>query len=337
MTTTGPPRRGSPWRVVRIAVAVALTAAILYRIDLRAALDALRGPNPAALAASVALVILDRTLMGWRWIALLGVVDPRHRPPLGPALRVFFVSTFLGTFLPGSIGGDAVRTVATARLGVPAASAAASVALDRLLGVVGLVLLAIVGLVTSPELAGDRVIVAALAFSLAVAGAGVTLIFSTRAAAAALRATRLLPGGRVRGLFADTIEAVRRHADHRGLIAAVLAASVAVQVLRVLEAWALGLALGVPATLSSYFALVPLILLVMLLPISVNGVGTSQAAFVWLFGKAGVAGAPAFALSVLFLALGVIGNLPGAFLYAFPGRSIGDRSTESRATGQPRR
>ena len=54
----------------------------------------------------------------------------------------------------------------------------------------------------------------------------------------------------------------------------------------------------------------------MLLPVSVNGIGTSQAAFVWFFGRAGVPGAEAFALSVLFLALGVVGNLPGGILYA---------------------
>jgi hypothetical protein len=55
----------------------------------------------------------------------------------------------------------------------------------------------------------------------------------------------------------------------------------------------------------------------MLLPISVNGLGTSQVAFVGLFARVGVAQGPAFALSVLFLALGVIGNLPGGLLYAF--------------------
>ena len=61
----------------------------------------------------------------------------------------------------------------------------------------------------------------------------------------------------------------------------------------------------------------PLILLVMLLPVTFNGIGTSQAAFVWFFGRAGIPAPPAFALSVLFVALGVVGNLPGGLLYAF--------------------
>ena len=305
-----------PWRALRAAVAVALTAAVLWRADLAAVLDAFRGPNPAPLVAAVALVIVDRALMGWRWIALLGAMDAGHRPRLGAALRVFFVSTFLGTFLPASIGGDAVRTVATTRLGVPAAHAAASVLLDRLLGVVGILLLAAVGLFLARDLTTHPAIVAALAFTSAVAAAGAALIFSDRAASAAHRLSRWLPGRRLRRLAAELIASIQMHRHHRGRIAAVLAASVAVQVLRVLEAWTLGLALGVQAGLSAYLAFVPLILLVMLLPITVNGIGTSQAAFVWLFARVGVEPAPAFALSVLFLTLGVVGNLPGAVLYA---------------------
>jgi hypothetical protein len=60
---------------------------------------------------------------------------------------------------------------------------------------------------------------------------------------------------------------------------------------------------------------------VMLLPVSINGIGPSQIAFVWFFGRAGVDDAQSFALSILFVALGIIGNLPGGLLYAFGSRS----------------
>ncbi|HMF98330.1 MAG TPA: hypothetical protein VKE96_28715, partial [Vicinamibacterales bacterium] len=62
-----------------------------------------------------------------------------------------------------------------------------------------------------------------------------------------------------------------------------------------------------------------------LLPVTFNGIGTSQAAFVWFFGRAGVAAPAAFALSILFVALGVVGNLPGGLLYA-----LGDRRSPRR-------
>jgi len=89
----------------------------------------------------------------------------------------------------------------------------------------------------------------------------------------------------------------------------------------VIQAYCLGRALGIEASPAIYFAFVPLILLVMLLPVTVHGLGTSQVAFVWFFGRVGVPQAEAFALSVLFVALGVVGNLPGGLLYAFSPRS----------------
>ncbi|MEO7273533.1 MAG: lysylphosphatidylglycerol synthase domain-containing protein, partial [Vicinamibacterales bacterium] len=96
----------------------------------------------------------------------------------------------------------------------------------------------------------------------------------------------------------------------------VLVMSILVQVARILQAWCLGRALGVELPLPTYFAFLPVIMLVMQIPITINGFGTTQIAFARLFVPAGVAAAPTFALSVLFLALGVIGSLPGGVLYA---------------------
>jgi uncharacterized membrane protein YbhN (UPF0104 family) len=149
-----------------------------------------------------------------------------------------------------------------------------------------------------------------------VAAGGTALIFSDRAATVARRVARAAPGARLRTFATDVVATIQRHRAHRNRLAAVLAASIGVQALRVLEAWTLGLALRIPAEFTMYMAFVPLILLIMLLPITVSGIGTSQAGFVWLFGSAGIDPAAAFVLSVLFLALGIVGNLPGALLYA---------------------
>jgi hypothetical protein len=89
--------------------------------------------------------------------------------------------------------------------------------------------------------------------------------------------------------------------------------------LRIVQTWMLGLSLGLDAGFVVYLVYIPVILVVMMLPISVSGIGTGQAAFVWLFAASGVSSADAFALSVLFVALGAVGNLPGGMLYAAGG------------------
>ena len=121
-------------------MAIALTAIVLWRARPSAVLASVAGARPWWILAAVGLVVIDRTLMAYRSVALLCTLEPHARPSLWQALRVFFVSTFLGTFLPASIGGDAARAYALSQLQVPTAQAVASVLLDRLLGVVSIVM-----------------------------------------------------------------------------------------------------------------------------------------------------------------------------------------------------
>jgi glycosyltransferase 2 family protein len=108
---------------------------------------------------------------------------------------------------------------------------------------------------------------------------------------------------------------MRRYSHHHVELGRVLLASVGVQAIRVVQAYCLGRAIGIDVPLATYFLLTPMVLLVMLLPITVSGLGTSQLAFQFFFGQAGVPAAQAVALSILFVALGVAGNLPGGILY----------------------
>ena len=127
------------------------------------------------------------------------------------------------------------------------------------------------------------------------------------------------------------LDAVRAYADHHGALAKVLAESILVQIFRVIQAWCLGQALGLTLPLATYFAFIPLIVFIMQIPITPNGIGTTQFAFDRFLVPQGAPAPQVFALSVLFLGLGVLGSLPGGLLYAM-GRGDGGRGTRPRTT-----
>ncbi len=310
-------RLPSPGAFARLAVAAALTAYILWKSHPRAVLGALAAADWRPIAVAVLLVLVDRALMAYRWIGLLCIVPPGRRPPLRDLMRIFFISTFVGTFLPASVGGDAVRAYAVAKANVAGSDAIASVFMDRMLGVASILLMALGGLIIARDLASNWTIVTALAVTSVLCALTLAAIFSSGTARLLEVLLARLPAI-VRAPAARILESIRRYAAYHGRLGNVLAGSIAVQVLRIVQAYFLGLGLGIAAPLSVYFAFVPLVLLVMLLPVTVNGIGTSQAAFVWFFGRAGVPAADAFALSVLFVALGIVGNLPGAILSVTP-------------------
>ena len=302
--------------VIRVLVAVGLTALILWQSDPRAVWLAARGADWAFILVACALVAVDRVLMAYRWWTLLAPLNDEGRdgrPPMATVMRIFFISTFVGTFLPASVGGDAVRAYGLSKEGVGGVDAVASVLMDRLLGVVSILMVAIAGAVLARDLIDIRALFPALAILMVACAAALAVVFSPRAAVAIAGLLARLPRGRDTGN--RLVTAIQRYARFHLPMANVLLCSIAVQVLRVLQTYFLGLALGLAVPLGVYFALVPIILLIVLMPVTINGIGTTQAGFVWLFGRAGVAAGPAFALSVLFLGIAVIGNLPGAVMY----------------------
>jgi glycosyltransferase 2 family protein len=306
-------------RIIRPLVAILLTAYVLWRASPSAVVRAASDADAGWIALAIGLVVFDRMLMGYRWVVLLCPIDPAARPPLSSVLRVFFVSSFAGTFLPASVGGDIVRAYGLSQLNVAPGQALASVLMDRLLGVVSILIVGAAGLfmVRTGSVESTRAITVALLGGTVLSIAVAAVIFTERAADLVQRLTARLPIRRVTSLASELTRATRAYGAHHRELANVLAGSIGVQVLRIVQAYCLGRALGIEAPLAIYFGLIPLILLVMLLPVTINGIGTSQVAFVWFFGRAGVPEAEAFALSVLFVALGVIGNLPGGLLYAF--------------------
>jgi len=272
--------------------------------------------------------------MAYRWMLLLRAIATGREVALGAVMRLFFVATFLGTFLPASVGGDAVRTIGLARLQIPPADALASVVVDRILGVVSVLLMAVGGLLVVRHLIDTASLVSLVAVTTAVLVASLLLLFDSRVLSGFLSwlTARRLPA--IERMGNRALSAIRQYGHERRALLVVLVASVAVQVLRTLQAWCLGWALGLDVNLAWYFAFIPLIVLFMAAPISIGGLGTSQLAFTALFGSVGVVEADAFALSVLFLALGWVGNLPGGLLVATG--SGADRRRATKLTPGPR-
>jgi hypothetical protein len=300
-------------RLLKAAVALGITGYLLWASDPAAVLAAARHADWRWILAALALVLLDRALNAWRWIALLDDSGLTSRLPTTRLLYIFFVSTFLGTFLPAS-GDLVVRAWHVSREQPGRIVAIASVVMDRLLGVVGLVLVVAAGLVMGRGLIEATAWRTGVILSAIIVATALAVVYSRTVETLLHTVGARLPSPLI-GPASKLLRALRAFSTRHATVTGVLLLSIVVNVIRVLQAWMLGRAVGLDAGAGVYLALVPLILLLMLLPISVAGLGVSQAGFVGLFTWIGFPAAPVFALSVLYVALGVLGNLPGAVLY----------------------
>src|SRR5262245_39554290 len=89
--------------------------------------------------ASLAVVLGGQVLYAWRWRLLLVANGVNVR--IGTVLRQYFIGTFLNNFLPTTVGGDVAKVYYVGREH-GYRPVAASVILDRLLGLGLLALLA---------------------------------------------------------------------------------------------------------------------------------------------------------------------------------------------------
>jgi len=300
---------------LRLAVSLGLVVWMLSRLDARDMGRFLARAELGLVAITLATVVLDRFLMAARWIYLLealGLRESRAR-----VTKIFFLSTFFGSFLPSGVGGDAVRAVSFSRLSARVEETLASVAMDRFLGMLSMFLTALVSLSVFYHLYPHPALLLTLVGSSALLVCGLGLLLSRSFAD---RVSEGPPAG-WRGWLVRTLAAFGRYRHHLGKLAAVLVFSLGVQVLRIFQAYLLSEAMDLKTPLVYFFCFIPVILIVTMLPLSVSGWGPTNLAYVALFGRVGMDPDGAFVLSALILGLGIVGNLPGGVIYALEGFS----------------
>src|SRR5690348_213547 len=161
---TARPRRPGRWLGWGLAVVI-LVGCLLF-IDPAEIAAALRRLSPQELAVLLLLASLDRILVGLRWGVLLRLAGVRL--PLARAVRLFYQASFVGVFMPTHLGGDLLRAWWAVREGGAGHPVAASLVMERLLGLLSAANWAVVGAVVlaasrAPEHAGSLALLGALA------------------------------------------------------------------------------------------------------------------------------------------------------------------------------
>jgi uncharacterized membrane protein YbhN (UPF0104 family) len=297
---------GSWW--VRFALSAAILVYLASAIDIGAAALAVVRIDTRYLALVLLLVACDRAVMILRWVLLLRAsgVDVSTRD----AARIFLVSSFVGSFLPAGVGSDVARAYGLARATRDTSEALASVAIDRVLGIVALVTMGVIGLTATAATVSDWRVGVSVALLLA---GCVGLLWADRLLGFIMPAwfdTHPL-AARLRGLG----HALSRYRSRPGAMMQVFGWSIAVQLLRIVQAYFLGVGLRITVPFRYYLVFMPVGLLMLLLPISVSGFGFPQAMIVWLMRPLAVPDEQSLALSTLIVMTGLAGNLPGLWLW----------------------
>jgi len=274
-------------QLIGTILAVSLLIVLLKEDGWNEIVEAFRRIKTADLLWVALLFFISRIATVWRWHVLLrsGGVDMRFRN----SMELTFTGLFASNFLPTTIGGDVVRLAGAMQMGFDRAVCLASIAADRLIGMLGMSMTLPIGLVQSWGL-----LQAPLSFSL------ITLIqrplaFIKRTASVfsiwlkkptALWWSLLFTWIHMLCLFGSIYIFVDDLGSHTSfwMIAGL---------------WSL-----------TYF--------ITLIPISINGYGLQELSFTFFMSNvAGLTPAVSLSVAVLLRAYSMLASLPGAFFLPF--------------------
>ncbi len=304
--------------ILRLALSVGLIALVLYlfRDQLPAVARTLQSANLWLVGLGVLLFWLAMTINAVKWWVLLrpSAVDV----PFLELLNFTFVGFFFNNFLPANIGGDVMRGYGLARHTERGGVAAASVVLDRIIGLAAYMSVAVIASFITVFVTG-RLELSVLAYIAALA----SLALAALAAVLLSRRVRKLvdklftlsflrPLARIWASLSLAFDAYRTHAGTLvlaygvGLFGIVTASMVN---------FVLSQALGGGIDLLHIFLFTPLIAMVLIIPLSIGGLGLSQGVYPAFYSLVGVPVAHAFSLSVLVSATQLFCSLPGGVLW----------------------
>jgi len=131
-----PKEKLSIWRVAGTILSLALLVYLVLTQGWESFLEVLKRIPSQYFWISIGLVVLSRFFVTLRWFILLRTAGVQMKFPT--CLRLVFMGLFASNFLPSTVGGDLVRLAGAVYLRLDAAVSAASLLVDRLVGMAGM-------------------------------------------------------------------------------------------------------------------------------------------------------------------------------------------------------
>jgi glycosyltransferase 2 family protein len=288
--------------LLKLAVTVSLVAVIVWQLgDLREVGRLLVRIDPAYVLLVLLVSTLDRALMTYKWGRLLR--GRGLRLPFFRGLQIYCASMIWGMFLPATVGADAIRAFSTSRTGLDANEVVASILIERMVGFISALLLGLLSLLLMPLLGWRVARFEPMWWLGSLVLLGSTLAFAT---SLSQRGFDFLHD-HLLSYFAHTPITRRLRQFHltylayrheKRSLAVFFGLTFGEQLMPILFVWLIARGLGIEVGVLDILVAVSLTLLISRLPVSIDGVGVFEGAFMLLMSLAGLTAAESIAISL---------------------------------------
>jgi glycosyltransferase 2 family protein len=311
---------------IRAVIGLGVLAYVVSLVNLPAFRPVLEPKHVVWTVCALACLGANVYVAAWRWQLLLIALGVHER--IAPLLRAIYVGAFYNLVLPGQLGGQAIKVMLVGRRSPALPAIVASVAMDQVLVIIALFLLAEVTTAFAPPVSHRTGW--AIGFGIPLVLAVLLLLFSVnprlqerlRARARRSRWLLWLPDG-LRHQTGTTWRALTSY-GHEPLLL-LIAIGQAVLFLLTLGGMAffLSSALGINLNPITMMFVLVLALVAGVAPFTLAGLGTREAVFTAALAQFGIARATGAAFAVLWLLLNSLADVVGGAMQLWHPRQTG--------------
>lgn len=277
-------------------------------------LKVLKGANILWLLLSFSLHSLGLLISAYRWQILIQAQG--DRVPLGFLAKSYLVGTFFNNFLPTRFGGDIVRIWDGSRYSRSVLKSSAIVLVERFTGIIVLLLFAFVASLSRLEMAKKIPIIWV---SLLVGLLGLLFVLSFFMPFAKRILSKIPDKGYLKKIKAKVFEfrdVVLVYKEKKREFLKALFWAFLLQVNVILHYFLVGKALHLNISFIDYFIFIPIILIILIIPVTISGLGLREGIYIEIFKFYLIPAALAFSFPLIAdVAFGLIIGIIGGIIY----------------------
>lgn len=291
--------------LLRLLITCGIFYLIFNRVDFKGVIATMAQTNIGFLLLAVVFQFLSTFIASYRWKLVMQRLDFGQNFVF--YLRSYFKGSFFNQGLPTSIGGDAIRVIDVSRNGHRKRDAFYGVAVDRGLGLVGLLIANLLANMLAPDLLPRNVfIILNVLVVLGIIGFVVAYYINRIKLLEQWVMTRVL----VR--ISQKLEVVLADASS---IFKQLGYSLLIHLMALLAIYFIGIGVGLQFDILTYMVLVPPVILLTIVPISLAGWGVREGGMVGLFTLLNADPILVVSMSIIYGFILIITSLPGLAVY----------------------
>lgn len=306
-------KNGKVFVALRVLISALLVFIVVTNLDIKAMWSAFASLDPVLYAYGLVIFLLSTGLLwAMRWQKILNASGVQIK--LWPLIKYNFVGSFFSLFLPTAIGGDLPRLVDISQQTEKFADALSSILLDRIIGLLSLLLLALFAVLLGNQIIDENAVYISLFTLLLFLALTWALFFNSRVSGWVIRLFHLPILMRALNGIQNFYSSLQLIYQSPVNLTSALGISLIAQILEIVSVMLLALSIDIRVPSVYYFVFVPIIWVLAVMPISVGGVGIREGAFVLLFSYIGVSPSKAVVLSMLVYSCRFLMGLSGGVI-----------------------